>query len=82
MIGIVGNGSRGCGPPCQRRDKEVVTGVSGVGFVWILGIWGWEERWVWEGGHWPHPPYLGAVWVPHRRPCFAAVEDNYLHDCI
>jgi len=47
--------------------QEVVTVAPGLGFVWIPGIWGWEGRWVWEGGHWARPPYPGAVWVPHQH---------------
>ncbi len=35
-------------------------------FVWIGGFWAWHGRWVWEAGHWGHPPHPGAVWYgPH-----------------
>jgi len=45
---------------------ETVAVSPGPAFVWIDGVWAWHGRWVWEGGHWAHPPRPGAVWVPHR----------------
>ena len=52
--------------PPPAPVPEVVTVAPGLGFVWIPGVWGWEGRWVWEGGHWARPPYPSAVWVPHQ----------------
>jgi hypothetical protein len=45
---------------------EVVTVSPGPAFVWIGGCWVWQDHWVWERGHWAHPPRRGAVWVPHH----------------
>jgi len=49
-------------PPIQ----ETVTVSPGPAFVWIGGAWAWHGRWVWERGHWMHPPRAGVVWVPHH----------------
>ena len=35
-------------------------------FEWVPGAWVWHSRWVWERGHWVHPPHRGAVWVGGR----------------
>jgi len=43
MIGIVGNGSRGCGL-LATAGAGIRHCRSRLGFVWISGIWGWEER--------------------------------------
>jgi hypothetical protein len=53
------------GPP-PAPVQEVVTIAPAVGLIWVPGVWGWEGRWVWEGGRWARPPYPGAVWVPHQ----------------
>jgi hypothetical protein len=45
---------------------ETVTIAPGPGFVWVGGGWVWRNHWVWERGHWAHPPRPGAVWVAHR----------------
>ena len=45
---------------------ETVTVSPGPAFIWIGGGWAWHGRWVWEAGHWAHPPRPGAVWVAHR----------------
>ena len=45
---------------------EVITIAPGPGMVWVGGVWSWRGRWVWERGHWIHPPRVGVVWVPHR----------------
>lgn len=45
---------------------ETVTVAPSPGFIWIGGAWVWHAGWVWEPGHWAHPPRPGAVWVPHR----------------
>lgn len=51
-------------PPLPQA--EVITVAPGPDFVWIGGGWVWRSRWVWERGHWEHPPRIGAVWVPHH----------------
>ncbi len=45
---------------------ETVTVSPGPAFVWIGGAWAWHGHWVWERGHWAHPPHPGAVWVAHH----------------
>ena len=57
---IVVNGA----PPAPRA--EVITVAPGPNFVWISGGWAWQNRWVWQRGHWECPPRIGAVWVPHH----------------
>jgi hypothetical protein len=45
---------------------ETVTVSPGPAYVWIGGAWAWHGRWVWERGHWAHPPHPGAFWVAHH----------------
>jgi hypothetical protein len=45
---------------------ETITVSPGPAFIWVGGGWAWHGRWVWEAGHWAHPPRPGAVWVAHR----------------
>ncbi|HWF20099.1 MAG TPA: hypothetical protein VG754_12590 [Verrucomicrobiae bacterium] len=35
-------------------------------FVWVGGVWIWRGGWIWEPGHWAHPPRPGAVWIGPR----------------
>ncbi|HEX3797484.1 MAG TPA: hypothetical protein VH413_02190 [Verrucomicrobiae bacterium] len=42
---------------------ESVTITPAPGYVWVAGAYSWEGRWVWEPGHWAHPPRPGAVWI-------------------
>lgn len=51
-------------PPPPIVEETVV--APGPGFVWVGGVWAWHGRWVWEKGHWAHPPRPGAVWVAPR----------------
>jgi hypothetical protein len=45
---------------------ETMTIAPGPGFVWIPGVWAWRGQWVWDRGHWAHPPEAGAIWVAPR----------------
>ena len=45
---------------------EVMTPAPGVGLQWIGGAYVWEDRWIWQPGHWELPPHPGAVWIPHH----------------
>jgi hypothetical protein len=52
------------GPPEAR--VEVHGEIPAPGFVWIGGYWQWHSRWMWQPGHWEHPPRRGAQWIsPH-----------------
>ena len=51
-------------PPAPAT--EVITVAPSPGMIWIGGVWVWRGHWVWERGHWSHPPRHGVVWVPHR----------------
>ena len=46
--------------------EETVTISPGPTYIWVGGNWVWRGHWVWEAGHWGHPPRPGAVWVAHR----------------
>lgn len=51
-------------PPPPMEDVYIA--APGPGFTWVRGAWVWHGRWVWERGHWVHPPRHGAVWIaPH-----------------
>ena len=52
-------------PPPQPM-VENMTMTPGPGFVWVQGAWSWRGQWVWDQGHWAHPPQPGAVWVAPR----------------
>jgi hypothetical protein len=45
---------------------ETIPPDPGGGVVWVGGEWAWHDHWVWEKGHYDHPPHAGAVWVPHQ----------------
>ena len=45
---------------------ETMDIAPGPGFVWIPGAWVWRTQWVWDRGHWAHPPQPDAVWVSPR----------------
>ena len=45
---------------------ETMDIAPGPGFVWIPGAWVWRTQWVWDRGHWAHPPQPDAVWVAPR----------------
>jgi hypothetical protein len=47
-------------------EVETMTIAPGPGFVWVPGAWSWRSEWVWDQGHWAHPPQPGAVWVSPR----------------
>ena len=47
-------------------EVETMTIAPGPGFVWVPGAWSWRGQWVWDRGHWAHPPQAGAVWVSPR----------------
>ena len=51
-------------PPALYVEEVGV--APGPGFVWIGGFWGWNGHWVWQAGHWGHPPRRGALWVAPR----------------
>ena len=51
-------------PPAPYVEAYPV--VIRPGFLWVPGVWSWHGHWVWERGHWVHPPHRGAVWVPGR----------------
>jgi hypothetical protein len=42
---------------------ETMSMAPGPGFVWIPGAWAWRTQWVWDRGHWAHPPQPDALWV-------------------
>lgn len=45
---------------------EVRSAMPVPGYIWVDGVWLWENnRHVWHGGHWQSPK-PGYVWVPHR----------------
>ena len=35
-------------------------------YIWIDGFWNWNDRYVWERGHWATPPREHAAWVAPR----------------
>jgi hypothetical protein len=46
---------------------EAVAVAPGPGFVWIGGYYHWSgARWVWNRGHYEHPPRAGARWFGPR----------------
>jgi hypothetical protein len=47
-------------------EVETMTIAPGPGFVWVPGAWSWRGDWIWDHGHWAHPPQPGAVWVAPR----------------
>lgn len=51
-------------PPAPYVEPYPV--VVRPGFLWVPGAWSWHGRWVWERGHWAHPPHRGQVWVGGR----------------
>jgi hypothetical protein len=51
-------------PPAPYVEPYPV--VTRPGFLWVPGAWVWHDRWVWERGHWAHPPHRGQVWVAGR----------------
>ena len=51
-------------PPAPYMEPYPV--MNRPGFLWVPGAWVWHHRWVWEKGHWVHPPYRGSAWVPGR----------------
>jgi len=52
--------------PERRPDAllDAQTMAPAPNMVWVPGAWFWRGRWVWERGHWVHPPFDGAIWVP------------------
>jgi hypothetical protein len=52
--------------PPPPVEVDAFTAAPGPGYVWIAGGWDWNNRWIWEHGHWAYPPRPGAVWEPHR----------------
>ncbi len=53
-------------PPPPPPAPDVITVSPGPEFLWIPGVWMWEGRWVWHGGHYGHRPRAGVRWYgPH-----------------
>ena len=55
-------------PPPPPQQEQVQSPMPGPGYAWIEGSWVWgaDNKWDWQAGHWSHQPYPGAVWVPHH----------------
>ena len=51
-------------PPLPVEESMTVS--PGAGFVWVPGAWSWRSQWVWDQGHWAHPPQAGAIWIAPR----------------
>ena len=43
-------------------------------YIWIDGYWNWNDRYVWERGHWAAPPHEHATWV---APRYESHEQGY-----
>ncbi len=44
--------------------EEVVPRSPGRQYVWVPGYWVWNDRWLWQGGHYEMAPRDRAVYQP------------------
>lgn len=50
-------------PPTSEQTDQAPPSL-GLNYIWIRGHWRWDNRWVWETGHWQEKPHPAAVWMP------------------
>jgi hypothetical protein len=65
VVGVVDDGSRGCGPRRRQHRRLSLPRLASVLCLdsRCLELGGTV---VWEGGHWARPPYRVVEWMPHR----------------
>lgn len=54
-------------PPPVAPVVSYAAPYPGPGYTWVGGYYyPVGARWVWRGGYWARPPYVGASWVGPR----------------